>query len=576
MHKPRRPASTAGRAYEAAPTSLPADLPDSSYALLEWAAEQYRDRTAISFFPDVNRHWETTNLSYAELFDKVTRAANLFHHLGIEPNDVIALLLPNLPETHIAMWGAEATAIVFPLNPALDATSLALMIAASKARLLVTTGPGSELYETARAVLGNTPSVENVVVIGAKDVPLSIYGKPVHDLARSLEAMPSSRLASNRCIRSSELASYFCTGGTTGLPKIATRSHGQVIANAWMTARMFEGELGPESVLFCGLPLFHVNAVVVTGLMPFLIGASVLLGTPQGYRSPALLSRFWEIVADHRITGFSAVPTLFSRLLEHPVSGHDLSSLRFAICGAAPLSTELLSRFERSCSVSVVEGYGLTEAGCVVSINPVRGERRAGSVGLALPTEDIRIVILDEGGSFSRDARIGEMGVVTVAGPNVFSGYLDHRHNADVWIDRGDGKWWLNTGDLGRFDDDGYLWLTGRSKDLIIRGGHNIDPQIIEEALHAHPDVALAAAIGRPDAYAGEIPVAYVQLRSGALINETDLMAYAAKSVGERAAIPKAIFILDHLPLTAIGKIHKPSLRAYDLNNRISNNAVSN
>lgn len=553
-----RDVEAAGRA------GLPNNLPVSSYALLARAAALHGDSIAISFFADVESHRQTRTLSYRDLFEQVTRAANLFHHLGIGPCDVVALLLPNLPETHVAMWGAEAAGIVFPLNIALDASSLAGLVGAAGAKLLVTTGPGTELYDKARIILQDAPSIEHVVLIGGEAESETEWRKPVHALVPASKEMPDQALSSGRQIQTEETASYFCTGGTTGLPKIAVRTHGQVIANAWMAARMFEGELGPGAVLFCGLPLFHVNAVIVTGLMPFLIGASVLLGTPLGYRAPGLLPRFWEIVAEHRVTGFSAVPTLLAGLLEHSVEGHDLSSLRFAVCGAAPLSAELLQRFERICQVSVVEGYGLTESACVASVNPVRGEHRPGSVGFALPAEEIRITILDELGRFERDAQTDESGIVTIAGANVFCGYLDTRHNAQLWIQRDDGKRWLNTGDLGRLDAEGYLWLTGRAKDVIIRGGHNIDPSLIEEALYAHPDVALAAAIGRPDPYAGEIPVAYVQLRAGAAADAEALVAHAARTVGERAAVPKAVIILDSLPLTPIGKIHKPTLRTLD------------
>lgn len=539
---------------------LPDDLPESSYALLRQSAELYSERTAISFFADVETHRQTRTLSYRELFAGVTRAANLFHDLGVRPGEVVALLLPNLPETHLAMWGAEAAGIVFPLNTLLDPSTLAALLSAAGAKVLVTTGHGSELFDKTCALLPHVAGIEHVVLLGEGGPSGFLPGVSVNVFAQALGAMPDV-LTSARGIASNETASYFCTGGTTGLPKIAVRTHGQVVANAWMAGSMFGDELGPDAVLFCGLPLFHVNAAVVTGLMPFLSGASVLLGTSQGYRAPGLMQRFWEIIATHAITGFSAVPTLLAALLDQPVDDHHLSSLRFAVCGAAPLSAELLHRFERSCNVAVVEGYGLTEAACVASVNPVRGEHRPGSVGLPLPAEDIRIVVLEEAGAFQREALTGEVGVVTIAGPNVFSGYLEPRHNARLWIDRGDGRRWLNTGDLGWVDAQGYLWLSGRTKDVIIRGGHNIDPAVIEEALYAHPDVALAAAIGRPDLRAGEVPVAYVQLRPGATLSADALAEHASRLIGERAAIPKAIAILDCLPLTAVGKIHKPSLR---------------
>ncbi|WP_034023190.1 AMP-binding protein, partial [Pseudomonas aeruginosa] len=180
----------------------------------------------------------------------------------------------------------------------------------------------------------------------------------------------------------------------------------------------------------------------------------------------------------------------------------DLSSLRFALCGAAPMPVELIRQFEARTGLKVIEGYGLTEGTCGTSCNPRGGERRPGSIGLRLPYCQVKVAVLDGEGNYLRDAAPNEVGNLCLKGPTVFKGYLQQDRNRDIWI--GDG--WFNTGDLGRIDEDGYIWLTGRSKDLIIRGGHNIDPQMIEEALHRHPAVALAAAVGKPDAKAGELP----------------------------------------------------------------------
>jgi acyl-coenzyme A synthetase/AMP-(fatty) acid ligase len=176
----------------------------------------------------------------------------------------------------------------------------------------------------------------------------------------------------------------------------------------------------------------------------------------------------------------------------------------------------------------------------------------------------MRAVVLDALGGYMRDAAMDETGTLVVRGPNQFKGYLSDHHNQGLWIDipdaNGQAQRWLNTGDLGRQDADGYFWLTGRAKELIIRGGHNIDPKVIEEALCAHPAVALCAAVGRPDAHAGEVPVAYVQLREGNNATETELLTYAHSHIGERAAHPKAIRLLPALPVTAVGKIFKPTL----------------
>lgn len=173
----------------------------------------------------------------------------------------------------------------------------------------------------------------------------------------------------------------------------------------------------------------------------------------------------------------------------------------------------------------------------------------------------MKAVLLDDAGKHLRDCAVGEVGVLVISGPNVFPGYRVGEQNRGLWIDAGDGRRWLNAGDLGRQDADGHFHLTGRRKELIIRGGHNIDPAAIEEPLHRHPAVLMAAAVGRPDAHAGEVPVAYVQLKPGADAGEDDLLAFARGHIGERAAVPRAIRIVPALPLTGIGKIFKPALK---------------
>ncbi|MBI4831967.1 MAG: AMP-binding protein, partial [Candidatus Lindowbacteria bacterium] len=207
----------------------------------------------------------------------------------------------------------------------------------------------------------------------------------------------------------------------------------------------------------------------------------------------------------------------------------------------------------------LLEGYGLTEGTVVSSCNPRDGVRKVGSVGLRIPYQEMKTVILDEKGIYVRDCQTDEIGVVVVRGPNVFKGYADEAHNKGVWI-HGD---WLNTGDMGRMDNDQYLWLTGRKKELIIRGGHNIDPAIIEEVLYKIDGVALAAAVGRPDKHAGEVPVAYVMPKPGVTLDPAQVEKYCREHIAERAALPKKIKVINPMPMTAVGKIFKPALR-YD------------
>ena len=359
-------------------------------------------------------------------------------------------------------------------------------------------------------------------------------------------------------------ASYFCTGGTTGTPKIAVRTHRTERANALQLIGAFGSNMSPGRVFFCGLPLFHVNAQIGTGLTVWATGGHVILATPQGYRAPGLIQKFWDIAAHYKINTFSGVPTVYSSLLQVSRGDRDLTAIQYGICGAAPMPVELFNRFQRETGIKILEGYGLTEGGCVSTLNPPAGGNDAGTIGIRLPWQRVLPMKLDADGRYLRDAAIDEVGVICITGPNLFEGYLNPEHNRRIWIMRpgADGKpeRWLNTGDLGRVDADGYFRLSGRQKELIIRGGHNIDPRLIEECLQKHPSVALVAAVGRPDEHSGEVPVAYIQLRSDQRTAPDELLRFAQSAIPERAAWPKEIRIVPALPTTAVGKIFKPAL----------------
>ncbi|UZE04454.1 acyl-CoA synthetase [Pseudomonas corrugata] len=552
-------------------------LASSTYEALTRTAEHSPNAPALSFFADASSFRNTHHWTYAELIEDITRAANAFHDLGIAPGEVLAFILPNLPETHFTIWGGEAAGVVMAINPLQEAKQIAALLRAAKASVVVTLAPtpGSDLWPKLASQLDQLPEIKHVVWVGMGPYVNEVQrkalaslaqqerelhcGATIHELRMLMEAQPGTHLKSERQFRPEERSSYFCTGGTTGLPKIAMRTHGAEVFNAWAMARHMQPR-GSGQVIFCGLPLFHVNAQLVTGLMPWTQGDHVILGTPHGYRGEGVLPSFWEMVEHFGINFFSGVPTVYSALLQNDLQGRDLSSLRYAMCGAAPMPVELFREFEGRTGVKILEGYGLTEGACVSSVNPPHGERYIGSIGIRIAYQDMRAIMLDDAGAYLRDADTDEIGLITITGSNLFEGYVDESHNRGLWIEI-DGQRWLNTGDLGRQDQNGYFWLTGRKKELIIRGGHNIDPKQIEEALQAHSAVALAAAIGSPDAYSGEVPVAYVQLRPGHDCTVEELEQFAQQHISERAAIPKRIEILEALPLTAVGKIFKPALQ---------------
>ncbi|TFE36521.1 acyl-CoA synthetase [Paraburkholderia dipogonis] len=568
----------------------PPDLPASTYEMICRGAAINPSAPALSFFLRADEHRRALRWTYAELRRDITRTANLFARLGIDRQSVVAYVLPNLPETHFVIWGGEAAGIVCAINPLLEGAAIASLLKASGAKVLVTLAPfpGTDLWPKIQAALPQVPSLQHLVLIdltghvrGWRRVVARLmqrrecrrlHGRSgirgavprridIHDFCRATDRESGGELMSRRRFDANDFSSYFCTGGTTGLPKIARRRHGNEVANAWSVGKVFGADIGPGKSIFCGLPLFHVNAVLATGLVPFSRGAHVVLGTPQGYRGDGVVKRFWEIVEHHRINFFSAVPTLYSALLDVPIDGHDISSLEYGLCGAAPMPVEVFRTFQERTGVRILEGYGLTEGACVSSVNPPLGERRLGSIGLRVPGQAMKAVVVDEAGHYVRDCMENEVGLLVISGPNVFAGYVEAGQNKGLWLDLGDDTRWLNTGDLARRDTDGYFWLTGRRKELIIRGGHNIDPATIEEPLHRHPAVQIAAAVGRPDAHAGELPVAYVQLKPGASATEAELDAFMRDSIGERAAQPKRIHIVDRIPLTAVGKIFKPELK---------------
>ncbi|GIZ13870.1 acyl-CoA synthetase [Pseudomonas sp. NCCP-436] len=543
-------------------------LPSSTYELIRRTAQSSPDAPALSFILQGTAEETPLRLSYRELLENITRTANAFHRLGLRPGKAVSFLLPNLPQTHYTLWGGEAAGIVNAINPLLEPEHIAELIRASDSELLVTLAPfpGTDLWNKVVVLRDQLPGLRAILCVDMANLlpePQRSVLKAqrgslpdgVLDFDATIAECPADHLESGRQIAPDDIASYFHTGGTTGTPKLAPHSHYNEVAMAY--SMNLVTRFGAGDVALCGLPLFHVNGVVVTGLAAFIGGAEVLLATPQGYRNTTLTGNFWKIIERHRVSFFSGVPTIYAGLLQVPSEGCDLSSLKYALCGAAPMPVELIRQFETKTGLTLIEGYGLTEGTCGSCVNPPGGERRPGSIGLPLPYCEVSIKVLNEQGRYLREAAVNEIGTLCIRGATVFRGYLQASKNQNIWVD-GD---WFNTGDLGRVDADGYIWLTGRSKDLIIRGGHNIDPQMIEEALHRHPAVALAAAVGKPDLKAGELPVAYVQLKPGSQVSEDELLEHAAEQIPERAAIPKNVWIIDSIPLTAVGKTFKPALR---------------
>lgn len=540
-------------------------LPESTYAVLARAATSWPDRPAVHVLPDADRWQHPVTVTFAELLADVHRTANLLHQFGVHRQTAVALIAPNCAELITATLAAQLAGIAAPVNGALSIDHITELLHRSGARVLIAAGPELDppSWETAQRLI-TAGAVDTVLLLaptgGTASIPEGFDGAmPTVAPLRALAADFDGSHFVGSPPTGTDLAAVFHTGGTTGIPKLAAHTHANEVVDAWGIA--VKTALDQDSVIFAGLPLFHVNALVVTLLAPLLRGQSVVWAGPMGYRDPALYGNFWKMLARYRISAMSAVPTVYAALAQTPVDA-DISSLRVPVVGAAPLPPSVRSKFADHTGVKLLEGYGLTEATCA-SVLGFTDHPRVGSVGQRLPYQGVKAVRIDADGR-RYDLPAGEIGHLVISGPCVFPGYVVSRDGERFRLDGlgalVDGS--LDTGDLAVVDADGFVHLRGRAKDLIIRGGHNIDPATIEDALLTHPDVTGAAAVGRPDAHAGEVPVAYVTLTTTGAVSAEDLRAWAADRVPERAAAPKLVTIVPDLPLTALGKPYKLPLRA--------------
>ncbi len=556
------------------------DVAKTLYSMLSSTAQKFPNHNAISYQIFSGPKDKAETLTWRALHEKVTQTANLFRSLGIGPNDVVAYILPNATETVLTLLGGAVAGIVNPINPLLEPEQIGAILRETNAKVVVTLKafPKTDVAQKVAEAVEHAPNVKTVLeidllrhVTGIKSlvIPL-IRPKAVqaehadyYDFDKLVKKQPKTLQFED--VQEDRVACYFHTGGTTGMPKVAQHRYSGMVYNGWVAHRLLYTE---EDNILCPLPLFHVFACHPILMGAIASGAHVIFPTPQGYRGEGVFDNFWKLVERWKVTFIITVPTAISAKMQRPIDA-DVSTLKNAFSGSAPLPQELFRRFEKATDVKLVEGYGLTEATCLVSCNPVEGEKRIGSIGFTFPYTEVKIYKATNSGPIEAD--VDEIGEICISNPGVYVGktYTEAEKNAELFYhDK-----YLRTGDLGRFDADGYLWITGRAKDLIIRGGHNIDPAEIEEALLGHEAVAFAGAIGQPDKHAGELPCAFVELVEGASVTEEELLAYATKHVHERAAHPKHMTIMPELPKTAVGKIFKPDLRKMAIT-RVYNDAL--
>ena len=531
-----------------------------SYNLITASAARFGDDIALEFIMQGLPDEPTSQVTFTQLSQQITRTANLLTKLGVNADTAVSIIMPILPQTHFATWGSQAAGIANPINPMLEAEHIGEIIAASNSSVVICLGKSqhADIWDKVIAGIKGNKKVTAVIAVNVPGLcePLAesapAGGYKILDFETAIADQPDDQLTSKRTFSGDQIAAYFHTGGTTGRPKLAQLTH-QNMAFLGQLMQVYTAHQGRQSIL-CGLPLFHIYGCIIQGVAAFAVGYRILLMTPSGFRSPVAMKSFWKHIDRFNITSFATVPTVLMALSDLPVGDSDISTLTNVNSGAAPLSEPFKVNFEKQHQVDVSNGYGMTETTALISRAPAN--QPPGSVGMRIPYSQIRIVHLD-GTAVIKNCELGESGAIMVKGPQVFAGYKADSDNKLAWVEDG----WFNTGDLGYLDSDGFLYLSGRAKDLIIRGGHNIDPELIEEPLNAHPDVSISIAIGLPDRYAGELPMAYIVKVADSQISAEELIEHCANTMSERAAIPKRIEFIDAMPLTAVGKIFRPTLR---------------
>lgn len=529
--------------------------PDQSpWETLRQRARAQPDAVAIRYLHDATDPTQDEVISFGDLAARVMAAGRLFRSLGVEPGRSVILLSQHTASAQTALWGAQLAGACCPINPMLSAEHVAALIKAAGGAVLVVTGPNAEIDYWSTLV----PALR------AHGVTLPILAcdaDPDADCSAGdgvFEHMLRAQLTGNEIVPEGgpdSLAALYHTGGTTGAPKLVQHSRLNEAHVARSCALMHD--LGPDDVVINGFPLFHVAGAFVYGLSTLSGGGTLVIPGRLGMRNQAFLRSIWHQVERHRVTVIGLVPTILATLNGTPVDA-DISSLRWLLTGGSPLPPELAETAERRTGKGVRNILGMTESAGTIAVEPVHAPRVPFSCGLRLPFSEVAI-LGETDGEADPDKPLpqGDVGIIALRGPNVSVGYTDFARNAGTFLPGG----WLISGDLGRMDAEGRLFITGRKKDVIIRGAHNIDPQMIEDALLAHEQVENTAAVGMPDSYAGELPVAFVSLRAGATVSPEALITFLSERLEDPVALPKRIGLVDTMPVTPVGKIFKPDLR---------------
>jgi fatty-acyl-CoA synthase len=526
------------------------------------AADHDPDKQAMVLLASADLRQPPQSLTYSELLSTLTRAANLFHHVAGGERPSVAIVLPMVPESLICTYAAATCGVATTINPFLELHHAIGLLRASAANIVVTTN--DEIWAKLSQAKDEVPSLQHVFFVGADDSAWSLSAAMRRAGDKGLDFSPTGP---------EDAVVHMPTGGTTAAPKLARLNQMALLTVAWSVGAL----MGPteNGVVGHAMPNFHIGGMGAVGLRTLLYGQTLLTLTRDGFRNRGIVENFWDIARHYKMTSVLATPTTAAAIMANQsarAEGHCLTDFH---CGGSTVPTALMSGFHARFGVWLRENWGMTEAHGTMTGHPNDGcEPVIGSVGTALPFFQAKAVKVDDRNAYVRDCAPGERGVLALGGPTIMGGYVDSSLDADYFITgMPDGARWGNTGDVGTVDEAGNVWLFGRRKDVIIRGGHNIDPKPVEEAIAEFPGVHLVAVVGRPDPSKGELPVAYVQPSAGAKVDIPALLEFCAERVHERAAIPVEVILLDQLPLTAVGKILKPAL-AEDIFRRVVEGVV--
>ncbi|MCM2980513.1 long-chain-fatty-acid--CoA ligase [Niallia circulans] len=529
---------------------------DTLPQLLKYAANEYPKHKAI--------HFMGKEMTFKTLYKKTLQFAAYLQHLGVKKGDRVAVMLPNIPQTVISFYAIlQAGAIAVPVNPLYQEREIEFIMKDSGAKVIITL---DMLYNRVERVMKQT-DLEHIIVTSIKDYlpfPKNIIypfiqakeqGKPPTITSSNSTHLFTQTLKSKESVLKEvpinfeeDIAILQYTGGTTGFPKGVILTHQNLVANTSMCRQwLYKMEKGKEKMLAV-MPLFHVYGLMTVLVLSVMEVYKMIL-VPK-FDASGLL----KTIHKQKPTVFPGAPTIYIGLMNHPdISQYDLSSIKGAISGSAPLPVEVIEKFEEKTGGKIVEGYGLTETSPVTHVNFLwDNEIVKGSIGVPWPGTDAAIFSLESGEILP----VGEVGELAIKGPQVMKGYWNNDEETNKVLKDG----WLLTGDIAYMDEKGYFYIVDRKKDIIIAGGFNIYPREIEEVLYEHPAVMEASVVGVKDPYRGETVKAFIVLREGMTVTEEELNQFMRRKLAS-FKVPRIYEFREELPKTAVGKVLRRQLK---------------